>query len=83
MGKLSQNKDCLRGGCESWFNAYARTGEYIEECWRCGFNVLEAERRKKTELTLCDDGLRRKIIPKKPVYAKTEEAPNEKDSDAL
>ena len=64
------NRDCLRGGCERWF--YAQEGMaqtcYVDECWRCGFNILEDKRRKQIPLTLCSDGLRRKLIEKKPEY---------------
>jgi hypothetical protein len=35
-------------------------------CARCGFNVEEDARRKQIPLTLCEDGLRRKLIPPKP-----------------
>lgn len=35
-------------------------------CDRCGFNVEEDARRKQIPLTLCEDGLRRKLIPPKP-----------------
>lgn len=35
-------------------------------CARCGFNVDEDSRRKQIPLTLCSDGLRRKLIPPKP-----------------
>ena len=36
-------------------------------CERCGFDKDENERRKQIPLTLCPDGLRRKIIPRRPV----------------
>lgn len=31
-------------------------------CAKCGFNADEDERRKNIPLTLCEDGLRRKLI---------------------
>lgn len=31
-------------------------------CAHCGFNPEEAKRRKEIPLTLCEDGLRRKIL---------------------
>lgn len=68
------NKDCLRGGCERWYyNQTGPTTVWIEDCWRCGFNVLENERRQKIPLTLCEDGLRRKIIPAKPSSGEVKE----------
>ena len=43
-------------------------------CARCGFNVDEDARRKQIPLTLCEDGLRRKLIsPKLPVIAPVQE----------
>lgn len=36
-----------------------------EECERCGFSAEEAARRQAVPLTLCGDGLRRKIIRRK------------------
>ena len=65
MAKLElKNKDCLRGGCLRWQYAQKEMPTpYIEACWRCGFNVAEDLRRKQIPLTLCDDGLRRKLIP--------------------
>lgn len=40
------------------------SGKFCEskDCENCGFNPQEAERRKNIPLTLCKDGLRRKII---------------------
>lgn len=35
-------------------------------CDRCGFNKPEADRRREIPLTLCKDGLMRKLIPVKP-----------------
>lgn len=70
MGRLMfdlKNPDCLYGGCEEW--RYSQNGGqpcYIDECWRCGHNVLEAARRQRIPLTKCEDGLMRKLIPKKP-----------------
>lgn len=55
-------KGCLRGSCDD-----------IRECSRCGWNEKEATRRKKIPLTLCEDGLRRKIIPRKPHTAEVKE----------
>ncbi len=65
MAKLElKNKDCLRGGCLRWQYAQKEAPTpYIEACWRCGFNVAEDLRRKQIPLTLCDDGLLRKLIP--------------------
>ena len=37
-------------------------------CSRCGFFEEEAERRKQIPLTLCEDGLRRKLIPPKTPF---------------
>lgn len=74
MGRLTSNRDCLMGGCDAWFQAKHIGGDgYIEKCWRCGFNVLEAARRRQIPLTPCKDGLSRKIIPKKPPYNSAEE----------
>lgn len=65
MAKLEEkNKDCLRGGCLRWQYAQKEAPTpYIDACWRCGFNIMEDARRKQIPLTLCDDGLRRKLIP--------------------
>lgn len=35
-------------------------------CKRCGFEQHEAKKREDIPLTLCADGLRRKLIPRKP-----------------
>lgn len=47
-------KNCLRGGCD-----------VIGQCSRCGFDRSENERRKLLPLVKGEDGLRRKIIPRK------------------
>ena len=47
---------CIYGGCD-----------VPRGCARCGFNREEDARRKELPLTLCKDGLRRKIIPIKLV----------------
>lgn len=62
----SIKKDCLRGGCPEWYYAQ-HAGKIFTKCERCGWDEEEANRRKKIPLTLCKDGLRRIIIPKKPV----------------
>lgn len=41
-------------------------------CDRCGFNVDEDARRKQIPLTLCSDGLHRKLIPPKEGVTKNE-----------
>ena len=62
---MEKNTKCLRNGCERWL--WAKDNGYLPllECETCGFNVLEDARRKKIPLTLCEDGLRRKIISRK------------------
>lgn len=74
MAKLElKNKDCLRGGCLRWQYAQKEAPTpYVEACWRCGFNVAEDLRRKQIPLTLCDDGLRRKLIPPRGNTQETE-----------
>lgn len=39
-------------------------GQFCEKrnCENCGFNPVEAKRRKNIPLTLCADGLRRKVV---------------------
>ncbi len=55
--------NCLRGGCI-----------WSKECERCGFDKKEDARRKAIPLTLCTDGLRRKLIPPRgPVAMPPEE----------
>lgn len=58
---LFKNKNCIKHGCEDWENNYISAEPY-PFCEHCGFNKLEAERRKKIPLVLCEDGLRRKIL---------------------
>ena len=53
---------CLKSGCDD-----------IRECSRCGWNEKEAARRKKIPLKLREDGLHRKIIPRKPHTAEVKE----------
>lgn len=55
-------KGCLKGRCDD-----------IQGCSRCGWNEKEDARRKKIPLTLCEDGLRREIIPRKPHTAEVKE----------
>lgn len=52
--KISATDNCIKNGCR-----------YAVDCERCGFDRAENERRKKIPLTLCKDGLMRKIIPRK------------------
>ena len=59
MTPLEQLDHCLLG-------KDARFAECRMECARCGWNDEEAERRKAMPLTLCEDGLRRKILPPRP-----------------
>ena len=79
MSKMEErNKDCLRGGCERWQYVQKEVATpYIDACWRCGFNIMEDARRKQIPLTLCDDGLRRKLIPPR---GKTQETEVEDDT---
>ncbi len=46
--------NCMLGGCSEGY------------CRQCGFNRFEDARRKKIPLTLCEDGLWRKILQRKP-----------------
>lgn len=59
------NENCLRSNaCAEW--QYFKDGnptEEFPECERCGWNVQEDAFRKDLPLTLCPDGLRRKLIP--------------------
>lgn len=56
MSEISKPvQGCLKGSCT-----------ISRDCARCGFNEKEDARRKQIPLTLCEDGLRRKIIPRKP-----------------
>ena len=59
------NENCLRSNaCAAW--QYFKDGnptEEFPECERCGWNVQEDAFRKDLPLTLCPDGLRRKLIP--------------------
>ena len=60
-----KNGNCLRpSACAAWdyFKQYNPTEDF-QECERCGWNVLEDAFRKDLPLTLCPDGLRRKLIP--------------------
>ena len=60
-----KNGNCLRSSaCAAWeyFKA-ANPTEDFQECKRCGWNVQEDAFRKELPLTLCPDGLRRKLIP--------------------
>ena len=66
MAAKITNPDCLRGCCDAWATAKRNNIEFPVYCDRCGFNRGEDERRKQLPLTLCDDGLRRKVIPKLP-----------------
>jgi len=55
----SENKrvtNCIKGGCYD-----------VHNCSECGFDKAEDARRKEIPLTLCEDGLRRKIIHRKHV----------------
>lgn len=54
LNEKEQPKGCLNITC--WDH---------RGCARCGFNVDEDARRKQIPLTLCSDGLRRKLIPPK------------------
>lgn len=48
--------NCIKGGCYG-----------VHNCSGCGFDKAEDARRKEIPLTLCEDGLRRKIIHRKIV----------------
>lgn len=63
MGKKikAKNKNCTKYGCEAWEYALMKNQPFFE-CETCGFNPKEEERRKAIPLTLCEDGLRRKLI---------------------
>lgn len=73
-----KNEKCLRGGCARWWGA-TKAGLKLEECSRCGFDKEENARRIATPLTLCADGLLRKIIPRKPWSEIPKEEGGEKD----
>lgn len=66
------NPMCLKGACDEW-QAAAKEGKQYKYCERCGFRKEEDEMRKAIPLTMCEDGLRRKLIPdrgyKKPAPA--------------
>ena len=59
MKPLEQLDHCLLG-------KDARFSECRMECRHCGWDDEEAERRKAMPLALCEDGLRRKILPPRP-----------------
>lgn len=66
MSKMDvKNENCLRGGCARWRGAVS-AGLTFTACERCGFDKQEASRRMKIPLTLCPDGLQRKLIPPIP-----------------
>ena len=66
MSKIDvKNENCLRGGCVRWRGAVS-AGLTFTACERCGFDKQEADRRMKIPLTLCRDGLKRKLIPPSP-----------------
>ena len=66
MSKIDEkNENCLRGGCPKWKRA-VEAGLNFTACERCGFDREEAKRRLDIPLTLCSDGLQRKLIPPKP-----------------
>lgn len=62
---LLRNPKCLRpNGCMAWqFHREGNPAMDFQDCERCGWNRVEAEMRKTIPLTLCPDGLRRKLIP--------------------
>lgn len=69
------NGNCLRSSaCAAWqyFKKDNPNGEF-PECECCGWNVQEDARRKEIPLTLCSDGLRRKIIPPRQRTVEDEE----------
>lgn len=45
----------------------ARFAECRLECEHCGWNDEVAAQRKRIPLRWCEDGLRRKILPPRPV----------------
>lgn len=73
----AKNGKCIRSnGCAAWqYFAEDNPGKEFPECERCGWNVQEDARRKAIPLTLCSDGLRRKIIP--PRQSTVEDAETE------
>jgi len=57
---------CIKNGCEEWYGVAKNDLRKANAmCVRCGFSKTEDELRKKLPLTLCEDGLRRKLIPPK------------------
>lgn len=53
-----------QGGC--MLPRKARAQECGGGCAGCGWNRAEHEMRQTLPLTMCEDGLRRKILPKRP-----------------
>ena len=65
MGSYRQNYDCTKYGCDEWRKS-PNIKEFSEVfCFRCGFNIDEANRRAAIPLTPCPDGLKRKIITRR------------------
>lgn len=58
-------KHCQLGGCENKTNKC---------CVECGFQKEEARRRKQIPAVMCKDGLRRKIIRRKTVCRRKDDA---------
>lgn len=60
----SKNPVCIKNSCLDW--QYKKDYD-IEQanamCERCGFSKKEDAMRKAIPLTLCADGLKRKLIP--------------------
>ena len=50
-----------------------------KNCDRCAWNLEEAYRRAQIPLTVCPDGLRRKLIPPRPTVLKENETEEQSD----
>jgi hypothetical protein len=61
---IQNNPLCIHIGCAEWHYRQDRDlAEANAMCERCGFSKKEDAMRKAIPLTLCDDGLKRKLIP--------------------
>lgn len=61
-----RNPLCTKTSCLDWHYKHKDNPLFANTlCERCGFSKKENAFRKSIPLTICDDGLRRKIIPAK------------------
>ena len=79
----AKNPVCIKNACLDW--QYKREHDKAQAnalCERCGFSKKEDALRKTIPLTLCADGLKRKLIPPRKRKEEQDDPVRETDTGA-